>query len=320
MAAAADAAGMVTGAAVTTRLVAGALALALLAPGGYGAYSYLHAYDLYRGFPPPREPAGIPHGRLETIGIYSRALHQRRGYLVYLPPGYEAGRARGVRYPVLYLLHAPVGRARNYALAGGLDVRVDKLMARRAIRPFVTVLPMGHGSAFGGDHEWANARAGNYEDFVLDVVRDVDGRFSTLRARRARMLGGLSAGGYGAANIALHHPRTFASFESWSGYYTQTPTYTFSGASPALLRANSPAAYVPAIAPAIKRLPFRAFLYQGSRDDVSARAMFAFAGELRAAGVQTQAAVYPGGHNWRLWRGHFTPMLEFASSSLEAAR
>jgi enterochelin esterase-like enzyme len=311
---------MVTGASVRARLAVAAVALMLLAPGAYGAYSYLHAYDLYRGFPPPREPASIPHGRLEQLSFYSHALRQERKYLAYLPPGYDSGSARGVRYPVLYLLHAPVGRARNYAQAGGLDVRIDKLLARGSIRPFLTVLPIGHGSSFGGDHEWANARAGRYEDFVVDTVRNVDARFSTLRDRRARMLAGLSAGGYGAVNISLHHPSVFGSFESWSGYFTQTPTYTFSGVSPALLRANSPARYLPAIAPTLRRTPFRAFLYQGTRDDVSASAMRAFTAELRAAGANARAAVYPGRHNWRLWRRHFSAMLEFASKSLEAAR
>jgi enterochelin esterase-like enzyme len=166
----------------------------------------------------------------------------------------------------------------------------------------------------------ANARAGRYEDFVLDVVHDADARFSTLRDRSARMLAGLSAGGYGATNIALHHPLTFGSFESWSGYYVQTPTYSFTGASQRELWANSPASYLPAIAPTIRRRPFSAFLYQGRDDDVSASAMFAFARELRSAGVRTQAVVYPGRHNWRLWRRHFSAMLEFAGSRLEAAR
>ena len=88
-------------------------AAGLLSGGTYGAYAYLHDYDLYRGFPPPSEPASIPHGRLEHASFYSRALGQRRSYLVYLPPGYARQAAAGRRFGVLYLLHAPVGKARN---------------------------------------------------------------------------------------------------------------------------------------------------------------------------------------------------------------
>jgi hypothetical protein len=50
-------------------------------------------------------------------------------------------------------------------------------------------------------------------------------------------------------------------FESWSGYFTQTPTGVFGGATPALLDANSPAAYVRALAPRIRRLGLCAWLY-----------------------------------------------------------
>jgi enterochelin esterase-like enzyme len=316
MAAPSRAARMVDGATVIGRSVVALVALALLAPGAHGAYRYLHDYNLYRGFAPPHESAAIQHGQVRTEFFYSPALHQRREYLAYLPPGYDAGVARGVRYPVLYLLHAPVGQARNYGLAGDLYVRIDELLHRHRIRPFITVLPMGHGA----DHEWANARDGRYQDFVVDVVHSADQQFSTLRNRRARMLAGLSAGGYGAVNIALHQPNTFGSFESWSGYYVQTPTDAFAGTSKQLLHDNSPAEYLSSIAPTIRRLPFDAFLYQGTGDDVSAPAMFSFARQLRSVGVRTQAAVYPGRHNWRLWRRHFNAMLEFASSSMEKPR
>ena len=40
-----------------------ALALAFLATGIYGAYAYVHNYSVYRGFPPPSDPHGVPAGR-----------------------------------------------------------------------------------------------------------------------------------------------------------------------------------------------------------------------------------------------------------------
>jgi enterochelin esterase-like enzyme len=280
--------------------------------GVYGAWLYVHHYDLYRGFPPPTEPAGIPHGRAETVGFWSEALGQQRQYLIYLPPGYRSTR----RYPVLYLLHAPVGKAKNYIYAGGLGVRVDKLLARGAIKPFLTVIPEGHTALFGTDHEWANAHDGRYEDFVLDTVRAVDGRWSTIPDRNARMLAGLSAGGYGAVNVALHHLDVFGSFESWSGYFTQTPTLTFKGASRAQLRYNSPANYLPVVAPEIRSLGLHAYLYQGRTDDVPVSAMFAFGRALQADGAHVRMAAYGGKHNWALWRAHFSQMLRYASGVL----
>ncbi len=60
---------------------------------------------------------------------------------------------------------------------------------------------------------------------MLDVVRNVDGSYATSRAarRRAAHVAGLSEGGYGATNVALHHLRDFATFESWSSLLPRRP-------------------------------------------------------------------------------------------------
>jgi enterochelin esterase-like enzyme len=216
---------------------------------------------------------------------------------------------------VLYLLHAPVGKARNYVQTGDLGVRVDELLHRRAMRPFITVIPMAH-SPLGTDHEWANGDQGPYENFVLDTVHAVDARFATRRHRRARMLAGLSAGAYGATNITLQHPGLFGSFESWSGYYLEDTKDAFHGASVARLRANSPLDELGPHAARLRRLPVRAYLYQGRTDDEPAAQMEAFAMRLRATGSHVRVSVYGGKHDWALWRGHFSQMLVFAGHTL----
>src|SRR5256885_10152258 len=103
-------------------------------------------------------------------------------------------------------------------------------------------------------------------DYVLDVVQDVDRRFATLADRRHRGIAGVSEGAYGALNIALHHLAMFSVAESWSGYFTQTPSGPFAGASPVALRANSPGAYVSALSAPIHRLGLRAWLLQARLD------------------------------------------------------
>jgi enterochelin esterase-like enzyme len=302
-----------------TRWLAVPLAALFLGSGAYGAWSYVHDYEVYRGFAPATDPHGVPRGTVRNVVFFSHALRQRRNYTVYTPPGYAAAAARGARFPVLYLLHAPPGRPENYFDVGGLSVRMDVLIKRRRIHPFLIVAPYGRTNAYGSDAEWANARAGRFESFVLDTVRSVDARFSTIRSRSERMIAGLSEGGYGAANIALRNLGTFGSFESWSGYYVQTPTGVFAGLPPSLLEANSPAFYINRRVPAIRRLGLRAFVYQGDRDDVSASAMWRFVSDLRAAGADVRAAVYPGKHNWALWRAHLGGMLVFAGRTFAAA-
>lgn len=292
---------------------AAALGAVWLLCGLVGVGTYISRYYDYRGFPPPKDPVGIAPGRLQTMHFYSTALHQRRAYLAYLPPGYDAAAATGRRFPVIYLLHAPPGRPDGYVTAGAMAVRADELIDSGRTGPFIVVLPYGKSRIWHNDTEWANAGAGRYEDFVIDTVRDVDARLATRRSRGARAIGGLSEGGYGAVNIALHHLRTFSVIESWSGYFRQTPTASFTGASPAQLYANSPTEYVGTLRRELRRFPVHAFLYQGSQDDLfGAASMRRFATRLRAAGGHVQTAVYPGRHSWKLWRSQMGHMLSFA--------
>src|SRR5437899_10645521 len=86
------------------------LLVAWLGAGIAGLTVYVHRDWLYRGFPPPVTPAGIPRGTVREVHFYSQALAQKRKYLIYLPPGYAAQAAAGRRFPVMYLLHAPPGR------------------------------------------------------------------------------------------------------------------------------------------------------------------------------------------------------------------
>jgi len=165
--------------AVARRWLLTAAALAWLAVGGYGCFAYIDAYWTYRGFPPPRDPAGVPSGSLRRESFFSPALRAWRSYLIYLPPGYGAAARRLVRFPALYLLHPPPGRPDEYVQAGAAAVRLDELIHRHTLRPFLLVLPFGSSRRFRNDTEWANAGAGRYENFVLDTVHAVDSRWST---------------------------------------------------------------------------------------------------------------------------------------------
>jgi enterochelin esterase-like enzyme len=289
------------------RLAIAIVALGVLGAGWYGTWSYAHNYYVYRGFAPVKDAKGVTPGKLVTLRVWSSALHAHRTVLIYLPPGYSRGAARGHRYPVLYLLHPSMGQVGNYVYAGALPARIDGLLHDHRIPPYISVIPDGHGP----DHEWANASNGNFESYVLNVVHYVDAHYSTIANRSGRAIGGLSMGGYGAANIALHHLGMFSEFASWSGYFTQQLFHgpPFNGRYARRIAANSPALYVPRMHAQLQRLPLRAFMYQGTRDDVPLRLMLTFARELRAAGAHVQTAVYPGGHSWRLWHPHFTQVL-----------
>jgi enterochelin esterase-like enzyme len=299
-------------------------ALSLLAVALLGLRRYIDNYETYRGFPPPSTPTGVAGaettGTVTTERFFSPALGHDASYTLYRPPGYAAAVRAGRRYPVLYLLHAPPGSANGYLTIGAVAVRMDELIAAHQIRPFMLVIPDGHTSVDGDDTEWADAGAGRYMSFVLDTVRNVDARWAALPDRGDRAIAGLSEGGYGATNVALRNLGLFGTFESWSGYFTQTPTYAYSGANAAQLRAASPRDYVGELAPALRRLPTYAFLYRGTNDRITSAAdTYGFAARFRAAGGHVTVAQYPGSHNWWLWRTHIPQQLRFASAHFAPA-
>jgi hypothetical protein len=148
--------------------------------------------------------------------------------------------------------------------------------------------------------------------YVTDVVHDVDHRFATIPDRRHRGLAGDSEGAYGAVNIALHDLGLFSVLESWGGYFTQTPTGVFKGASAATLAANSPAAYVASLAPRIRRLGLRAWLYQGRTDPANPALVRDFGVALHRAGADVRLGFFPGGHDWGLFRTQTPHMLAAA--------
>jgi S-formylglutathione hydrolase FrmB len=177
----------------------------------------------------------------------------------------------------------------------------------------LVVMPDGRDGSFLSDTEWANTRHGRWEDYVLDVVRAVDARWPTLRARSQRAIAGDSEGGFAAVNVALHHLRTFGTVESWSGYFRARRSGPFKHANAAQVLNNSPADYVWAYVDALRRRPLHAFLYAGRRDK-DRHAVAAFAQELQAVDVRVQFALYPGRHEWRLWRDQTPRMLRYADS------
>src|SRR5262249_53440892 len=96
-------------------VVIGSVVLFVLV-GGLRPFPHLRRFWLYRGSPPPRDPAyAQPPGTVQHVTVASPALGGRRQQVfVYLPPRYDATAPR--RYPVLYLLHGFPGRPAAFLL------------------------------------------------------------------------------------------------------------------------------------------------------------------------------------------------------------
>jgi enterochelin esterase-like enzyme len=303
----------------TTLAAAGLFALLFVAVGALGTYRYLDNYWVFRGFPPPRDPAFVlQRGTVESFRLSSPALGGRRQQVVvYLPPGYATS-AR--RYPVFYLLHGVPGRPRAFLETVRAGVVQDIYLAKHLGGPMILVMPFGSTGTFT-DEEWANGVRPNngWETFVArDLVRSIDARYRTIPRGAGRAIGGLSEGGYGALNIAFHHPHEFRVIESWSGYQQADDLRSIFGGRPALLRHNSPADTLAPVVRALRREHAFIWFYSGSKDPFHVQNA-AFARLLARDRVAHRYLLVRGGHNWAIWRGEAMPALLAATRHLAHA-
>ncbi|MBK8015259.1 MAG: hypothetical protein IPK20_00230 [Betaproteobacteria bacterium] len=133
--------------------------------------------------------------------------------VVYLPPSYAADAEK--RYPVVYYLTGFADQIFLYSFVPYyqgflLQEAMDRLIGQGEIGEMIVIIPNGL-TPFGGSFYVNSPVNGNWEDFIArDLVGYVDAAFRTVAVPRARAIAGHSMGGFGALNLAMRHPDTFA--------------------------------------------------------------------------------------------------------------
>lgn len=244
-------------------------------------------------------PVVATHGTLLAESMVSPAFRgKRRSFLVYLPPSYADPLARARRYPTLYLLHGSPGGEYDWIRGGKAAQSADTLIAHGEIPELIMVFPDGNGRS-GVTSEWGNSfdQRQLMENFVaFDLVHYIDQKYRTRADAGDRAIGGLSMGGFGAMNIAVHHPTIFGSVISLGGYYKAEGSIW--GKNAAYLRANSPADVLPE-SPAAWKL--RIFLGAATRDQPYYRDTRLFMQELSAIHLAYTFDLENGYHAWSVW-------------------
>ncbi len=249
---------------------------------------------------------GLPAHLSGTIvfgSFRSHALNGTDHYSVYLPPGYSSS---GRHYPVVYFLHGLPDQPDAYKSISTVAGAVEASGLQAIV--------VGAQGARSGDSdpEWLDHGPGrNWETATgVELVRTIDRRYRTLATRAGRVLIGLSAGGYGAMLIGSHHPTTYSTIESWSGYFHPTNP---AGTAPLDLgsqAANDWADFsklIPTFGSRYGRLLNRTWFdfYIGTDDSRFRAENLRIYRQLRAAHVPNVVfKLYAGGHNWTLWEGH----------------
>jgi enterochelin esterase-like enzyme len=278
------------------------LMIALLALVANSANLFFFSPDVgLHSVPVVKTSGSIPsHGTVVTDSFASKALHgQTKSFLVYLPPTYNTPQGQNKYYPTLYLLHGSPGKDIDWITGGKAVQSADTLIAAHKIPELIIVFPDGNGRP-KETSEWGNS--GDHQQLIenyvaYDLVQYIDHHYRTLPDPGDRAIGGLSMGGFGAMNIAVHHPDIFGTVISLGGYYRAEGTIW--GKNSAYIRYNSPLEMLP-MTKAAWRLHF--FLGAATKDQPYYSDTRQFAQELDKLHIPYHFDLERGYHSWAVWQ------------------
>lgn len=153
--------------------------------------------------------------KIQKLNFYSNILEKEMSLIVYLPKDYN----NSTSFPVLYFLH---GRSGNENFINTIEINksADKMVEEKLIKPMLIVSPRlensrGINSSSKPGHitdpQGRKIDTGMYEDyFIKEVIPLIDKTFKTINNRKARFIGGASAGGYSALHNGFRHQDLFS--------------------------------------------------------------------------------------------------------------
>jgi S-formylglutathione hydrolase FrmB len=147
--------------------------------------------------------AGLRAATVDTVSIYSNAMHKSIRCVVIRPDSKEA-------MSVVYLLHGYSGNFSNWIM------KVPKLKQYADEDHLMIVCPDGdYGSWYFDSPIDSSMR---YETYIAkEVPAWIDAHYSTIKDRHARAITGLSMGGHGGLFLGFRHAETFGACGSMSG-------------------------------------------------------------------------------------------------------
>jgi len=254
-------------------------------------------------------------GEIVHRSFDSEVLGREYRYSVYFPDDYEADE---VRYPVLYLLHGASGNESSWPGGGNVRATVDRLVAAGEIPPLLVVMP-GHSNGWWVDGHDVPAATVIREE----LLPHVDSTLRTIPHREGRFIGGLSAGGYGAVNLALDHPYLFAAAAALSpAVYTplppersgsrRNPQFARDGVfDPDTWRRLNYPLRLERYATGRLRVPF--FLLTGRNDElgITAHTQTLFHRLWPHQPGAVELRIVDGGHDWSVWRAALPDALRY---------
>lgn len=215
-------------------------------------------------------------------------------------------------YATLYLLHGLSDDGSIWTRRTRLELHAEKyllaIVMPTALRGFYT----------------HNDKAPDFAKYIAEDVVQSSERFLPLKAdRKARAIGGLSMGGYGALRVGLARPDLFSSIHSHSGALLGCSEGTKVGDIPDAEWIFGPKRYAGSQhdllvhAKAAKKagnLP--KIRIDCGKEDFLIEVNRKVHGQLQRAEIPHEYDEYPGTHNWEYWDTHIQTALAFHAKYL----
>jgi S-formylglutathione hydrolase FrmB len=146
-------------------------------------------------------------GTVDTVSIYSNAMHKSKKCVVIKPAGYKKSKTS---FPTVYLLHGYSGNYTDWIKkAPQLKNLADQFQV-------LIVCPDGDYSSWYFDSPVDTTM--RYETYIgKEVPAFIDAHYKTVKDRRARAITGLSMGGHGGIFLGFRQAATFGACGSMSG-------------------------------------------------------------------------------------------------------
>jgi enterochelin esterase-like enzyme len=254
-------------------------------------------------------------GKLVKTSFPAPSLRGSRTVYVYTPPNYSESAAKA--YPVLILLHGAPGQPLDWLYKGGAHKTLDAAIKAGRFPAAVLAVPDGTGPYSKGSSEWADAVDGRCKmetAITSDLVGFLKFHYHVSSDPRQWTLGGLSEGGYGAANLVVRHPDLFRNALVLSGEFAVNDEWDDArqvfGDDPVNRAKNSPVEQIRKL-PADVRKSLHFYVAVGADDDADLIAENeSFVGVCRALGVPVRFDRDPGAHKWGFWGPHLKTALD----------
>ena len=146
---------------------------------------------------------------VDTVSIPSKAMGKTYKCVVIMPDSYKQENDKGMRYPVVYLLHGYGGWYSNYI------TRLPDIVKYADQYHFIIVTPEGKDSWYINSPVDDSMK---FETYVgTEIPAWIDANYATIQNRKGRAITGLSMGGHGGLYLGWRHADIFGACGSMSG-------------------------------------------------------------------------------------------------------